>query len=47
MEKANKILEDVICIIAVIIFPLFLLRILGFERLAFEKSVDNNEDSIW
>ena len=33
MNKASRILDDVIFIIAVIIFPYFLLRILGFERM--------------
>ena len=41
MNKANKILDNVLCIIAVIIFPCFLLRILGYERL-----VRKNEQSI-
>lgn len=41
MNKANRILDDVICIIAVIILPYFLLRISGFERM-----VRENEESI-
>ena len=32
MNKANRILDDVIGIVAVILFPYFLLRILGFEK---------------
>lgn len=32
MNKANRIPDDVLCIIAVIILPWFLLRILGYER---------------
>lgn len=37
MDKANKILDDVICIIAVIIFPLFILELLGYDKLAKER----------
>lgn len=37
MEKLNKILDDLICIVAVIIFPIFLLRILGYERIVCEN----------
>lgn len=30
MEKANRIIFDLICIVAVIIFPYFLLELLGY-----------------
>ena len=31
-SKANRIMDDVICIVVIIILPLWMLRILGFER---------------
>ena len=31
-NKANRILDDLICIVAIIILPMWILRILGFER---------------
>lgn len=31
-KKANRFIDDVICIIAIIIFPMFLLELLGIER---------------
>ena len=39
MNKASRILDDVIFIIAVIIFPYFLLKILGFERMMCENEI--------
>lgn len=39
MKKANRILDDVICIVAIIIFPLCMLTILGFERMMRENEI--------
>ena len=36
-DKVNRIIDDVLCIIAIIIFPLWLLRVLGYERMVFER----------
>ena len=33
MEKVNRIIDDLICIAAVIIFPNFLLKLLGYTDL--------------
>lgn len=32
MKKENRILDDLICIIAIVIFPMFILKLLGFDR---------------
>lgn len=36
MDKANRILFDMICIVAIIIFPLWILRMIGIERWVLE-----------
>ena len=33
MNKANKILNDIICIVAIIIFPMWILKLLGYDKL--------------
>lgn len=42
MNKANRILFDVLCIIAIIIFPMFILEMIGIcdiaRRLEHEQS---------
>ena len=43
MDKANRILFDVICIVVIIIFPLWLLRILGFERIVTKNDSTNRK----
>lgn len=40
MDKANRILFDVICIVAIIIFPLWILRMIGIERWVLEHDRD-------
>lgn len=37
IEKANRIIDDLFCIIAVIILPIFLLELLGYYNLAEKK----------
>ena len=36
MRKANRILDDVLCIVAIVIFPMWILKILGYERMCSE-----------
>lgn len=33
LDKANRILWDITCIILILIAPVFVLKILGFERM--------------
>lgn len=33
MNKANKILDNIICIAAIILFPMCILRLLGYDKL--------------
>lgn len=33
LYKVNKIIDDLICIIAIIIFPMFILKILGYDKM--------------
>ena len=33
MNKANKILNDIICIVAIIIIPMWILKLLGYDKL--------------
>ncbi len=32
-DKANRILDDVICIVLILILPLWILRLIGIERM--------------
>lgn len=32
MGKANRILDDLLCIIAIIIFPMCILELLGYDK---------------
>ena len=34
MEKANRILDDLLCIIAIIIFPICILKLLGYDKVS-------------
>ena len=33
MNKENKILDDIIIIVAIILFPMCILRLLGYDKL--------------
>ena len=34
MEKANRILDELLCIIAIIIFPIWILKLLVYDKLS-------------
>lgn len=34
MNKANKVLDNIICIVAIILFPICILKLLGYDKLA-------------
>lgn len=45
VEKANKILDDVICIIAIILLPVCILKLLNYDKMVhfaeLERGVEN------
>lgn len=37
-SKANRIIDDVICIVLILILPLWALKIIGIERVVWNES---------
>lgn len=37
-NKMNRILDDFICIVAIVIFPMFLLKLLGYDKLTTKQN---------
>lgn len=35
-KKVNRIIDDIICIVLIILLPMWILELLGYDKLAYE-----------